>query len=97
MTQIYELKDRIIKFHAEYEVYLGYVYKFIVAFVLFCVINGKVGFMERVAELPVSLILALVCCLLPKGVILFAAAALVTLHLSVLSMEVAVTTLLILC
>ena len=95
MTQIYELKDRIIKFHAEYEAYLSYVYKFIVAFVLFCVINGKIGFMERVAELPVSLIVALVCCLLPKGVTLFAAAALVTLHLSVLSMEVALAALLI--
>ena len=30
MTQIYELKDKIIKFHAEYEIYLKYVYKFIV-------------------------------------------------------------------
>ena len=95
MTQVYELKDKIIKFHAEYEVYLKYVYKFFVAFALFSVINGKIGFMERVAELPVSLILALVCCLLPMGVTLFVAAALVTLHLSVLSLEVAVAALLI--
>ena len=63
MTQIYELKDKIVRFHAEYEVYLAYVYKFIVAFVLFCLINAKIGFMERIAELPVSLILALVCSL----------------------------------
>ena len=95
MTQIYELKDKVIKFHAEYEMYLAYVYKFLIAFVLFCMINGKIGFMERIAELPVSLILALVCCLLPKGVTLLAAAALITAHLSVLSLEVAVAAILI--
>lgn len=95
MTKLYEVKDKILKFHAEYEVYLAYVYKFIVAFILFCMINGKIGFMERIAELPVSLILALVCCLLPKGVTLLVAAALVTLHLNVLSMEIAVAAILI--
>ena len=95
MTQVYELKDKIIKFHAEYEVYLKYVYKFFVAFSLFFMINSKIGFMERITELPVSLILALVCCLLPKGVTLFAAATLVILHLSALSLEVAMAALLI--
>lgn len=90
MEKLYEIKDKAVKFHAEYEVYLTYVYKFVVALVLFCLINDKIGFMERFAEFPVSLILALVCCLLPKGITLLAAAALVTLHLYVLSMEVAV-------
>ena len=95
MTQIYELKDKIIRFHAEYEIYLKYVYKFIVAFALFCLINGKIGFMESIAELPVSLILGLVCSLLPTGVTLLVAAALVVLHLNVLSMEVALAAILI--
>ncbi len=95
MTKLYEIKDKILKFHAEYEVYLTYVYKFIVALVLFCLINSNIGFMERIAEFPVSLILALVCCLLPKGVTLLVAAALVTLHLNVLSMEVALAAVLI--
>lgn len=95
MTKVYELKDKVIRFHAEYETYLTYVYKFLIALALFCLINGTVGFMERIAEFPVSLILALVCCLLPKGVTLLVAAALVVLHLNVLSMEVAVAALLI--
>ncbi len=95
MTKLYEMKDKIVKFHAEYEIYLSYVHKFIVAIILFCLINGKIGFMERIAELPVSLILALVCCLLPKGMTLIVAAALVALHLSVLSLEVAAAALLI--
>ena len=95
MTKLYEIKDKIIKFHAEYEIYLSYVYKFIVAMLLFCMINGKIGFMERITELPITLVLALVCCLLPKGMTLLVAAVLVVLHLNVLSMEVALAALLI--
>ena len=94
MTQLYEIKDKLLRFHAEYEIYLAYVYKFVIALVLFCLINTRIGFMERIAEFPVSLILALVCCLLPKGVTLVIAAVLVILHLNVLSMEVALAALL---
>lgn len=95
MEKLYEIKDKMVKFHAEYEIYLTYVYKFVIALVLFCLINGYIGFMESIASFPVSLILALVCCLFPKGVTLLAAAGLVVLHLNVLSMEVAATALLI--
>ena len=95
MTKLYELKDKIVRFHAEYEIYMAYIYKFIVALALFGLINGKIGFMERISGFPVTLVLALVCCLLPKGVMLFTAVALVTLHLNVLSLEVAVAALLI--
>lgn len=94
MTGIYEWKDKIIKFHAEYEAYLAFFYKFLVGFVLFTLINSKIGFMGRLAELPVSLVLALVCCLFPKGVMLFAAAVLVTLHISAVSLEIALVVLL---
>ena len=95
MTKLYEWKDKIVRFHAEYEIYMTYIYKFILGLALFAWINGKIGFMEQISSFPVTLVLALVCCLLPKGVMLFVAAALVTLHLNVLSLEVAVAALLI--
>lgn len=95
MSQIYEWKDKIMKFHAEYEKYLMYLYKFLLAMVLFCFINSKIGFMERITELPVSLGLSLVCALLPKGVTLFVAAGLIIAHLSVLSVETAIVMLLV--
>ncbi len=91
MTKLYQIKTKIVRCHAEYEVYLKYVYKFLIALVLFCLISSKIGFMERIASFPVLLLLALVCCLLPKGAILTVAAALVILHLNVLSMEAALT------
>ena len=62
---------------------------------LFSLINESIGFMESISTFSVALLLALVCCLLPQSMTLLVAAALVTLNLYVLSIEVAITALLI--
>lgn len=95
MTKLLEIKERVVKFCGEYEAYVKYAYKFIIALALFCVVNGKVGFMESISTFPIALLLALVCCLLPQSVTFLVAAALVVLNLYVLSMEVALTAILI--
>lgn len=95
MTKIFEIKDKVFKFCAEYDTYLKYAYKFIIALVLFCVINNSVGFMEKISTTPVALLLALICCLLPQNVTILVAALLVLLNLSVLSLEVALVAFLI--
>lgn len=91
MTKLMEIKEQVVKFCGEYELYLKFVYKFILALALFCLINGSIGFMESVSTFSIALLLALVCCLLPQGVTLLVAAALVVLDLYVLSLEVAIT------
>lgn len=88
MTKIFEIKDRVFKFCAAYETYLRYAYKFLAAFALFSVINVMVGINEKIGSLPVALLLALVCCLLPQNVTLLVAAILTLLHLQALSIEV---------
>ncbi len=95
MTKLFEIKDQIFKFCGEYETYLKYVYKFVIALALFCLINGTIGFMGRISSFPVSLLLALVCSILPQGMTILFAAVLVVLNLYVLSMEVAITALMI--
>lgn len=47
MTNLLEIKDRLIRFYSKYETYLFPVVKFIVAIVLFTVINMNIGFMEK--------------------------------------------------
>lgn len=89
MTKIIEIKDKIFRFCAEYETYLKYVYKFVMALALFCVINDSIGFMEKISTFPVALLLALICCLLPQNVTIIAAGLLVLLNLYTLSLEVA--------
>ena len=95
MTKLLEIKEQVFKFWGQYEVYLTFVYKFVIALILFSLINGAIGFMESISTFPVALLLALVCCLLPQSMTLFVAAALVTLNLYVLSIEVAITALVI--
>ena len=95
MTKIIEIKDKVFKFCAEYDSYLQYLYKFLAAFALFCVINGSIGFMEQISTLPIALLLALVCSLLPQSVTILAAAALVLANLAALSIEVALVAFLI--
>ena len=95
MEKLLEIKEKVIRFCGEYELYLTFIYKFVIALALFCMVNGTVGFMESISTFPVALLLALVCCLLPQGVTLFVAAALAVLNLYVLSLEVAVTAILV--
>lgn len=95
MTKLLEIKEQVFKFWGEYEVYLTFVYKFVIALTLFSLINSSIGFMESISTFPIALLLALVCCLLPQSMTLLVAAALVTLNLYVLSIEVAITALLI--
>ena len=95
MTKLLEVRERISKFCGEYEVYLKFVYKFVIALALFSLINETVGFMESINTFSIALLLALICCLFPQGVTIFVASVLVVLHLYALSIEVALTALLI--
>lgn len=93
MTNLLEIKDRLIRFYSKYESYLFPVVKFIVAFVLFTTINMNIGFMEKISRFPVALILALVCAILPVNAMIWLAALIVLADMYALSMEVALTTL----
>ena len=93
MTNLLEIKDRLIRFYSKYETYLFPVVKFIVAIVLFTVINMNIGFMEKISRFPIALILALVCAILPVNATIWLAAIVVLADMYALSMEVAATTL----
>ena len=93
MTNLLEIKDRLIRFYSKYETYLFPAVKFIVAIVLFTVINMNIGFMEKISRFPIALILALVCAILPVNATIWLAAFVVLADMYALSMEVAVTTL----
>lgn len=89
MTKLIELKDKVFKFCSAHEIYLVPVVKFLVAFVLFCMINNSIGFMAKISTLPIALLLALVCCLFPYSMTMFVATVLILINLYVLSLEVA--------
>ena len=93
MTKLLEMKDQLIRFYSKYENYLFPAVKFVIAFVLFATINHDLGFMAKISTWPVALVLAVVCAILPVNAIIWISALLVLADMYALSMEVAVTTL----
>ena len=85
MTRIIEIKDKVFKFCAEYEVYLTPAYKFLIALVLFSIISNSIGFMESINSLPILLVCSLVCCVLPQNMTILVASVMVLLNLYALS------------
>ena len=89
MTKLIELKDKVFRFCAEYEMILHPVYKFVLAIILFTMIDNRLGYMESISKFWILLVLSLICAILPQNFTILAGAVLTILHLYTLSVEVA--------
>lgn len=89
MATLLEIKERIKRFYGKYEIYLVPLTKFIFATIAFFMINQNVGFMERINNPAIALILALMCSFLPSNMIVVFSGLLITAHFYALSMELA--------
>jgi len=89
MTALLEIKQNIKRFYGEYEVYILPVLKFALAFVYFLWINSNMGYMKQIDNIFIVLILALICSILPSGVMIFVGFALMVAHGYALGIEVA--------
>ena len=67
MTALLEFKQKIKGLFAQYEVYMMPFFKFILALVYFVWINSNMGYMRALDNIFVVLILALICSVLPTG------------------------------
>ncbi len=71
MTALIEFKQKIKNLYGRYALYLQPLLKFTVALLFFIWINQNLGYMSRLDNIFVVLILALVCSILPSGVMVF--------------------------
>lgn len=69
MTSLLVLKEQMREIYSRYGNYLRPIGKLLTAFAVFMLVNGRLGFDERLSELPVALILAVICAVLPFGAI----------------------------
>lgn len=88
MTKILELREKLRDFYGKYEVYVVTGGKFVLTFVAFWLINSRMGYMERLDNPAVALLLALLCAFLPINASVVLGAGLILAHLWALSMEV---------
>lgn len=95
MTQLLVLKERLIKFYARLEIYILPLLKFVTALIVLLIINGNLGYMYRLKNPAIVIMVALACSFLPSNMIIIVAAAYVILHLYALSLECAIVVLLV--
>ena len=93
MTTLLIAKQYIRTFINKYEVYLKPVLKLVLALIALLMINGKIGYMQKLDNVSIVLMVALMCSFMPMNFIVFVAAAFTVLHMYALSLECALITL----
>lgn len=94
MTKILELRERLRSLYGNYEMYIKPAIRFVIAIVTFLLINGNIGYMDRLKSPAIAIVLAMVCTFLPMNATAVLAVVLILAHLSALSLEACVVALL---
>lgn len=90
MRNLLEIREKVKLLYSRSEFILVPVLKFMLAFVTICMVNGELGYMSRLDNLGLVLIVSLLCSFLPNGCIVLFAAVFSLMHLYELSLEVAI-------
>lgn len=90
MTDLLEIRDKIKYLYSKYETFILPFVKFLLAFVVLKVLNGKMGYMTKLDNIAIELIVALMYSFLPTGSLVLFTALFSLLHMYALSLEVAV-------
>ncbi len=89
MTVLLEMKERLKLIYSKGEPFLLPLVKFLLAFITFNTLNGRMGYMTQLDNVAVVLIAALTCSFLPTGAMVFFATIFSLAHMYALSLEVA--------
>ncbi len=87
ITIILEVKSYLKGIYGKFDIYITSVLKFFAALAMLVMINDTVGFMERLKNPAVVLIVALMCTFLPVGGIVLLCAVLILAHFYAVSLE----------
>lgn len=89
MTALLELRENLKKIYSRNEAFILPVIKFLLSFIVLSIINGKMGYMTKLDNMAIVLIVSLLCSFLPTGFMAFFAMMFVVLHMYALSIETA--------
>ncbi len=87
MTSLLELKQYIKRFYIKNEVYITYVWKFVLALISISMINSKLGYMQALTNIAIVLMASLLCAILPANFIVIISAAFMLGHLYSMAIE----------
>ena len=89
MTTLYEIREKIKNYYGKYDIYIITALKFLFGLMCFFMINSKIGFMGKLNNFAIPVMLSLLCSFLPINCMVIFAVLIIVLHLFALSMEVA--------
>ena len=89
MTALLELRDNLKKIYSRNEAFILPVIKFLLGVIVLSIINGKMGYMTKLDNMAIVLIVSLLCSFLPTGFMAFFAMMFAVLHMYALSIETA--------
>lgn len=89
MTALLELRENLKKIYNRNEAFILPVIKFLLSFIVLSIINGKMGYMTKLDNMAIVLIVSLLCSFLPTGFMAFFAMMFAVLHMYALSIETA--------
>ncbi len=90
MTNLLVIKEQLIRIYVRFEVYITPVLKFLTMLFTIIIINSSVGFMNKLKNPAIVLIVALLSSFMPTNVMILLAALFVILHMYALSLECAI-------
>ncbi len=90
MTGILEIREYIKDIYGKYDIYILPVLKLILAIIIFAVIGANAGYMSRLSNPALILVLALLCSFLPVNVLVVLAALYTVANVYALSLECAI-------
>lgn len=85
MTGLLAFKDKIVKYYKKYELYFQYIFKFIIAFLVFWYLNRSMGYFPLLGNLGIMVVLSLVSAIVPSSIFVLIVAIVALLHLYKLS------------
>ena len=89
MTGLLEFREKIKLIYSKNEVFILPIIKFLLAFFTLSVINGQMGYMTKLDNMAIVLIVSLLCSFMPTGFIVIFAALFSLVHMYALSLEAA--------
>ncbi len=89
MTNLLELREYIKSFYVKYEIYITYVWKFLLSLIAFTMIGNKIGYQTNLTKLPILLMASLLCSIMPPNFMVLLSSGFILAHLYKLSIQCA--------
>jgi len=89
MSTLLEIRENLRNFYSKYDIYITPFLKFLLALVSLLMVNTALGYMTRINNIIIVLIVALMCSFLPLNFIVLMSALFVLLHMYAVGLECA--------